>query len=595
MSLAYKLWKIGSVLNENDIKKALKSDTESKDGKEFNYVNVNFIIENEEIKGIEVNENAISKEKMFFSKKIGGSGSGMYYLYPNLVIKDIKKGKEIEENEKKIYQLKNTIEKSVLKFCNDKIKNKVKLIIKKFEDIKEYIYKAKLTIFNEIKKNKENDIADKLEEKLNMENSNENFKKIEKEINTLSKEIKNIAKNINSLSKEIDKNKITDWDSKILNMCKQTLQKEYSDYWFWFSINGKTFYELMPEIWDNWYKCPVIKNNNAKEGYDAFTNQEAEIGYKPEIKIFSYDNYHDSLNFRINDNLPLSFESARNIKFSWMYILEDLVFYYKGLEYLIIPNLISDNPDILKTILERFRRANKKTGINKTILESLQDQERKLENDIKKLGKKKILKEINQKLEELKKQKETVSAEIEKIDLCMIQKIEDEINEVGDLKDSITVDYIFASINRTNLSFEIKGSIEDIVPSHVRNIVTLMRREGCQINDLVTLKKRDREKTYLQDFFNRNELYFALNRSSRNNANAILAERLFLARLLLTNEKIKKEDLLRRFEINREFNYHKKKRLTKDGIKEWINFPDSFIKYENNIMNFLNKLNKIKE
>lgn len=160
-------------------------------------------------------------------------------------------------------------------------------------------------------------------------------------------------------------------------------------------------------------------------------------------------------------------------------------------------------------------------------------------------------------------------------------------------KNSITLDYIFTSIDKKNRSFEIFGSIEDVIPSHLHNVVTKMREFG--INDLVDRRKRNREKTYLQDFFNRDELYFILTKSKKNNKNKILEERLYLAKLLLTEKKIKLENLLKRFETNRKFYYNKQKRLSKDGVKEWINYSDSFVKDENRIMNFLTNLNKIKE
>jgi len=177
----------------------------------------------------------------------------------------------------------------------------------------------------------------------------------------------------------------------------------------------------------------------------------------------------------------------------------------------------------------------------------------------------------------------------------MIREFDEQLNEVGDIKNSITVDYIFTSINRTNLSFEIKGSIEDVIPSQVRNVVTEMAEPGHIISDLVKLGKRDRNETLLQNFFNREELFFVLNRSQKNNANKILQERLYLARLLLTNTKIKIDQLLQRFETNRLLGYDKKKRLTKDGIYEWIEFSKSFTTNEDNIYSFLKRVGKIKE
>jgi CRISPR-associated protein Csh1 len=90
MSLAYKLWKIGNALDEDDIKIAIKDEAEFEESKEPTYLNINFKIENDDITEIEFSDNAISYEKLFFSKKIGGSGGGMYYLYPNLNIRGVK-------------------------------------------------------------------------------------------------------------------------------------------------------------------------------------------------------------------------------------------------------------------------------------------------------------------------------------------------------------------------------------------------------------------------------------------------------------------------------------------------------------------------
>lgn len=522
MSLAYKLWKIGSVLEEEDIKKAIKDSTEIKEGNEPDYVNIDFQFENRILKNVELRDNSISGEKVFFTKKTGGSGSGIYYLFPNLNIQN-------ETLEKKITQLINTINN--IKDCN-------------FVDSrnKEYIQQINLKC--------------------------DDWKAI----------LKNGQKEFNDGIIE-----------KILNYKK-------GNYWFWFSINGKSFYELMPEIWDNWYKSPVKKDEYAekKEGYDFFTNGIAEIGYKPEIKVFSYDNYHKDLKFRVNENLPLSFESAKNIRFGWIYILKNLVFYYKGLEYIIIPNFLSDNSEIYKLVLKRLKQANKNNKNKRQSLTSFEDKEKRLNKDIEKYEKKKNnQKKDIEKLNILKMEKENILEEIKKSERGLIQQFNDEIEETGNLKDSIIIDYLFVTLNRTDLSFEIKGSIEDVIPSRISTVVKSMSTNN--VCELVTLKRRDKGKTYIQDFFNREELYFAVNKSSQNNRNTILKENLYLARLLLNDEKIKFDDLLRRFEENREFNYENKKRILKDGIKEWIGFPDKFIKDENNVTKLLTDLDKIKE
>jgi len=79
------------------------------------------------------------------------------------------------------------------------------------------------------------------------------------------------------------------------------------------------------------------------------------------------------------------------------------------------------------------------------------------------------------------------------------------------------------------------------------------------------------------------------------NSNSINTERLYLAKLLLTEVKIKHSDLLQRFEFNRNYGYDKKKRMTKEGFQEWIQYPDGFARDEENLLQFLNSINKIQE
>ena len=105
---------------------------------------------------------------------------------------------------------------------------------------------------------------------------------------------------------------------------------------------------------------------------------------------------------------------------------------------------------------------------------------------------------------------------------------------------------------------------------------------------------KDREKTHLKNYFNRDELYFVANKSHLQNKNRILQERLHLARLLLTDEKIAMEDLLQRFEFHREYDYGHKKRIN-NGVKDWINYPETYTFHEKKMIDFLNVINKIKE
>ena len=190
-----------------------------------------------------------------------------------------------------------------------------------------------------------------------------------------------------------------------------------------------------------------------------------------------------------------------------------------------------------------------------------------------------------------KEYKKTI-AEIEVRDTGLITEFKEQIDHLGDLKNSVTLDFIFTAINRTNLSFEVKGAIEDIVPSRLARLVDDMKSIG--IEDNITLHSRDRDKAYLQDYFNRDELYFVINKSQKQNKNRILQERLHLSRLMLTDETITMEDLLARFEFHRETDYAHKKRMN-NGVKDWINFPENYTRPENKLLEFFRAIKKIKE
>ena len=115
------------------------------------------------------------------------------------------------------------------------------------------------------------------------------------------------------------------------------------NYFLVFTINGKTIYELMPEIWDNYYDDFVNPHISRKdqpvltEEIDFITHKKALCGYNPNVKFFTYDNYHESMKPDIINKLPLSKESASTIKIGWMYAIAYLRFNHKGLEYIILP------------------------------------------------------------------------------------------------------------------------------------------------------------------------------------------------------------------------------------------------------------------
>ncbi len=539
MSLAHKLWKIGSILTEDNIKKSIEDKSELTDP---NYFNINFVVENGKVLDVETGEESIEQDKFFFSKKVGGSGIAIFYLYPNRQIHN----STILDN---ISLLINTVTLSTQKHANNANKEISSIVAQYLKNFDKYLIKAEL------------------------ENNRESLKALEvKKLETAIKDISN-------------------WDANLVKLASTLINKPKGNYRFWFSINGKTFFELMPEVWQNWFNQPAIESEDAKEGYDFFTGERGKVGYRPEIKVFSYDNYHPSLNSRLIDNLPLSTESARNIKFAWMYILDNLVFYYKGLQYIIIPNLLMDDIEVLKTVIERIAQANRKSLERRESLKLVVKKETKISGDIDKLIKKRE-KISEKKLTDLKTEQTEIEQEMERLDKGMLGEFNETVNEIGNFKDAVTLDFLFTEINRTNLSFMIKGSIEDVIPSRLNEVVSLMKNHS--IDDNVILKNRDKKITYLQDYFNRDQLLFIVTGSTQNNGNSILNERLHLAKLLLTEQTIKIDELLNRFETNREFTYDRKRRLTKEGIKEWIEFPGGFVRHENSLMRFFKKLNKIR-
>ena len=550
MSLAYKLWKIGSVLNEEDIKNALQEIPEQKDGKEPIFLSVDYQFYNNLLDSISLKKESVSKDILFFSKKIGGT-SNAFYLYPNItILEDIPF--------EKIGLLENTLEYGTINYCREESKVLIKRIL---EILKPSILLVEIGI-NEQKLEQEK-----------YKNETEKSKTI--------KRIQSAKKLLEEKYKEISENNLV---KNQISIFKELLNLPENYYWIWFSINGKTFYELMPEVYENWYKRPV-EAEKLITGFDVFTNKETEVGYKPEVKVFSYDQYHDSLNYRVIENLPLSLESARNIKFAWMYILKNLVFDYKHLQYIIIPNLLSDNDNIYKIILERLIKANENSKKKGKLLGELRKEEDKLKSNIEMQEKKK------HKDEGAGKELENIEAKMIEIDKGVIKEFHEQILTLDEHLNSVTIDYLFTSINRTNLSFDIKGSIEDVIPSKISSIVNEMQK--FKIDDLVKLGRRDSNNTLLQDYFNRIELYFMANKTYDNNK--IFEEKLYLAKLLLSDIKIKFDDLLNRFESNRLYTYDHKKRINKVGIAEWIEYSRSFVEKENNMVAFLTKINKIQE
>jgi hypothetical protein len=104
--------------------------------------------------------------------------------------------------------------------------------------------------------------------------------------------------------------------------------------------------------------------------------------------------------------------------------------------------------------------------------------------------------------------------------------------------------------------------------------------------------------TYLKDYFGVLEKYAAATKV-KGLDNKIMQEKIFLAKLLLGYEKIKRIELLKQFEFYREFKIDfKNKKITKriddNGIKDWMAHPNQFVENENKILEFLQEINVIR-
>ena len=323
------------------------------------------------------------------------------------------------------------------------------------------------------------------------------------------------------------------------------------DYFLILLINGKSFYELMPEVLQNYlneFVKPHIedKKGNAflKEQIDIVTQEKEPCGYDPNIKFFTMDNYDDKFKEQSINRLPMSKNTAKSVKKGWMYAINNLKFYYKGLEYIIIPSMVNFNEDIFKKMINFLEKSN-----------TLSDEAAREESFIGKL---------NKQIENFKY-----------------------IN-------SFTLDIFFTEVNVTNLSVKIFATLEDVLPSRIRKVANLMQED--HITDAMKRIQSEDEDigfVYLKDYFRVTEQFAISTNSIANLKNKILQEKIYLARLLLGYLKISYLEVLKRFEHFREFDSENKCRL-KDGIKEWIMYPNTFIENENKVLNFLKDINSIR-
>ena len=322
------------------------------------------------------------------------------------------------------------------------------------------------------------------------------------------------------------------------------------DYFLVLLINGKSFFELMPEILQNYlneFVRPHIKNSKneplLKELADVVTKEKIACGYNPDIKFFTMDNYDDSYGIQQINKLPMSLESAKTIKKGWMFAINNLKFYYKGLEYIIIPSMANFDAKIFKGLISFLKNAK-----------NMQEESEREESFMRRLRK-----------------------QIENYD---------QIN-------SFTLDILFAEVDQTNLSVKIFSTLEDVLPSRIAKVVNLMQKQHItdsskQIQDT----DDDIKFTYLKDYFGVLEKYAVATRV-KGLDNKIMQEKIFLAKLLLGYAKIKYIELLKRFEHFREFDAQNKKKI-KDGVKNWIAFPENIVENENKILGFLQEINAIR-
>ena len=321
------------------------------------------------------------------------------------------------------------------------------------------------------------------------------------------------------------------------------------DYFLVLLVNGKSFYELMPEVLQNYlneFVRPHIKNSKnepiLKELADVVTKEKIACGYNPDIKFFTMDNYDDSYGIQQINKLPMSLESAKAIKKGWMFAINNLKFYYKGLEYIIIPSMSNFNAEIFKGLISFLKNAK-----------NMQEESEREESFMRRLRK-----------------------QIENYD---------QIN-------SFTLDILFAEVDQTNLSVKIFSTLEDVLPSRIAKVVKLMQERHITDSSKLVQDSEDVKFTYLKDYFGVLEKYAVATRV-KGLDNKIMQEKIFLAKILLGYAKIKYIELLKRFEHFREFDAQNKKKI-KDGVKNWIAYPENIVENENKILRFLQEINAIR-
>jgi len=520
MSLADKLYKIGKTITD---KKAVKSLIIREPDSSIDYDTraINFNTKNNGIEYDDISTNNCTN--VFYSDKLGGSGSAIFYLYPNLLVH------------------KSTL----VEIDKEKIKGKFSQLIATLENIIIYHYASKT---NEI-------LLQSILEKIT--------------------------------------------DKKIINKLKSYPK---GDYLYLITINNKSLFEVMPEIWDNWFQNPAIpyKDLEPKSFYDFISMEKIEVGYNPDIGCYTVNNYNDKLKHRIIDNVPLSKESARYIKFGWLYVRKYLMFYFDGMSFSIIPSYVKENEKEFKAILSTLKLSNEQSQLKRNTLKVIANEEGLIKKEITKLERAKKKDEKN--ISDAKKKLDNEQKKKIKFKLAdgLFSNFKEDINDL-EFYQGLTVDFIFMEFNKNEV--KIYGSIEEVLPSRVSKIIEKMKENN--IKDTILIGDKDNTQTYLHDFFHRDELYFYKMNKRKNDPKdssyrpKILAERFYLAKLLLTNSKISRADLHKRFEFNTEYDYEHKKRVDAKGMKSWFDKDNGLKIYqdEENILSFFEdeEINKIKD
>lgn len=457
MSLAHKLYRLGSLVTKEEIKEII----EVKDFKELSsYQTIRIDYSNGVVS---LSKEAVDFNHTMFTKKIGGT-SNSYYLYPNFEYQDEK------DLLKKFKSAVHTFENSVMVYANEKHR---------------------------------------------------------KEVQPMMEYLKN-------------------YDADVLGLSDY----EKGNYFLVFTLNGKSYYEVMPEIWENYYASFVEPHITKKvkgkptpqltEQTDVITQEKGRCGYNPNIKFFTMDNYHDSSKPQIINKLPMTKETATAIKKGWMYAISNLKFYHKGLEYIIIPSMMMHNDTVYKKIMQYLKRSK-----NIDHIASRED------SFMRRLSK-----------------------QIEAFD------------------NAVTLDILFTEVNLTNLSVKIFATLEDVIPSRIRQVVSEMKT--FHVNDAIKREENSKD-TYLRDYFSRDELFAIATKNTAGMKNKIIQEKIYLAKLMLGYERLDYCVLLKKFEHQREYDYEHKKKLDDVGVKEWMNYPNSYVQSETRVVDFFDAINAIKQ